>query len=108
MADDDNVDDPSEARDFVMARLGAARAHVSNAADDIDAALQLFVSPGDDPDGKGRADMLETADDALGEAARAIQAGQEVYPGINPTEAEADLPEDDGHDAEGDEAVDGG
>lgn len=104
---DEETVDPSEARDFVMARLGAARAHVSGAADDVDTLLAFFVDPDDDADGALRAEMLESLDDSLGEAARAVQAAQSAFSDIDPTEAEGDLPEDDGHDADDGVAGDG-
>jgi hypothetical protein len=89
-----------------MARLGAARAMLSIATDAIDEALVVFVAPDDDPKAEQRTDSLETADDAIGEAARAVQAAQTFMEEIDPAEEEPDLPEGDGHDSDEDEGED--
>jgi hypothetical protein len=93
----------TNARNFVMARLGAARAMLSIATDAIDEVLVVFVAPDDDPKAKQRADGLEAADDAIGEAARAVQAAQTLMEEIDPKEGEPDLPEGDGHDEDEEE-----
>lgn len=83
-------EEQSAARDFVMARLAAARGQVTLAAGAIDDALQLFVDPDDDRTGKDRAAAIETADAALADAARAVQLAGAELGNIDPQEAEPD------------------
>jgi hypothetical protein len=91
------ADDETRARDFVMARLAAARTCAATAIDAIDTALSLFVTPDEDKKAKEREEALQEADDWLGEAALSVQAAQEEMPGINPAEGEpGDEEEEDG------------
>lgn len=93
----------SENRDFVMARLAACRAHMSWGSEQLDMALALFVDPAADEQGELRAEILDGIDDTIGEAARAIQAAQELLGDIDPLEGEPELPEGDGHDEDEDD-----
>lgn len=81
----------SAARDFVMARLAAARGQVARAADEIDIAMQLFVDVDDDTSGKDRATAIENADSCVADAARALQLAGGEMANIDPREPE---PED--------------
>lgn len=87
-------------RDYVMARLAAARASAQAALESIDEMLGLFVEPEEDPKGKQRDQIFEAASDALGAASRSLEAAQLVWDesdDIDPAEGE------DYDDAEGDE-----
>jgi hypothetical protein len=55
-------DERTAARDFVMARLLAARAAASAAVASLDEAAMLFCDPDEDGNGKLRAELLESAD----------------------------------------------
>jgi len=96
-------EEATAARDFVMARLGACRGSMAIAGDALDQTLSLFVDPDDDKKGEARVELLDTVDLALGEAARAVQAAQELLDDVDPKEGEPDLPEGDGHDEEDDD-----
>src|SRR5678816_3008009 len=88
---DDEVEeevDAELARDFVMARLGAARAHAAAAVDGIDVALAYFVDPSTDPKGKEREEVIDGVDTALGNAAIAVQAAQSALDDIDPEAGE--------------------
>lgn len=97
---------PTEARDFVMARLAACRANIYMVADALDDCLCHFADPDGDKEGKERAELLEAIDDGLGEAARAVQMAQDMFGDIDTAEGEPEMPEGDGHDPETDDTED--
>jgi hypothetical protein len=97
------AEEKTAARDFVMARLGAARACVGAASTEIDNALGCFVSPEDDKKGEERGGAMESAVDLLGEAVRAVEAAQDMLEDVDFSEGEPDLPEGDGEDPEEEE-----
>jgi hypothetical protein len=98
--------DKSEARDFVMARLFAARAAAQSALTALDEAAMLFLDPTDeDEKGTKRKDLLEDADASLGVAAQGVQAAMEAFPEIDAREAE-DLDGDPDEEEEDDEGED--
>jgi hypothetical protein len=86
-----------------MARLGACRGAVAAASSALDECLGLFLMPAEDKKGEQRGELLEAIDDTLGEAARAVQAAQELFEDINPADGEPDLPEGDGDDPDDDD-----
>ena len=88
-------------RDFVMARLAAARASAEAAIQAIDDAVTLFVNPQDDKKGKERAELVESALEALGCATRAAESAEEVLGQVDPLEIEPW--DDDGDDDDEDE-----
>lgn len=96
----DTAEEQTAARDFVMARLAAARGQVAFAAAAIDEALQLFVDPDADTKGKERRELIDGADAALADAARAVQIAGAELDAIDPTEGE---PEEDAVDDEDDD-----
>ncbi len=94
-------EDSSGARDYVMARLAACRAWLTDAIDEVDECVNEFISPDSDTDGSARTGRLEAIDESVGEAARSVQLAQDAIGDIDPQEAEPDLPEGDGHDEDG-------
>ena len=92
------AEEKTATRDFVMARLAACRGAVALAAENLDMALALFLSPDSDPKGKERAEALEAVDEGLGEAAWAVQSAQELLADIDPEEGEPEQPEDEDED----------
>ena len=97
------ADQKTAVRDFVLARLAVCDAMLANARETLQGIVNHFVDPDDDPDGATRKELLASADDWIGEAARAVQAAQELAVDIDPQEGEPDLPEGDGHDEDDDE-----
>lgn len=93
-----NDRDSSDARDYVMARLAACRAWLTDALEELDECLGHFIAPDGDLDGEARAAHLEAIDESVGEAARSVQMAQDAIGDIDPQESEPDLPEGDGHD----------
>lgn len=84
----------AETRDFIMARLAAARVQCVSAADAIDACIDAFVDPGEDKDGAARKEFLEIASDMSGEVSRSIelaQVGLDDLKGDELTEEEPEL-----------------
>lgn len=77
--EDDEESDEADAlsRDYVMARLAAARAGAQSVLDAVDETLVLFVNPDEDERGKQRKELLEAALEASGEVSRALEAAQE-------------------------------
>jgi hypothetical protein len=84
------ADDRSAARDFLLARLAAARASIADAALGLDSCLLLFREPEEDTKGKDRAALLEAVDERLGEAASSVQLAQGVWKDIDLREGEVD------------------
>lgn len=99
--EDDEDDDELEIteRDYVMARLAAARAASQQAVTAIDESLHFFVIPEDDKSGKKRREMIDEALEAMGVATRSLEAAEEILPEVDMTEGE---PWDDDEDDEDD------
>ncbi len=95
-----NPADSSNARDYVMARLAACRAWLTDAIEELDECIGEFIAPEGDADGAARAARLEAIDESIGAAARSVQMAQDAMGDIDPEEAEPDLPEGDGHDGD--------
>lgn len=94
----------SEERDFVLARLAAARGFVGMIQSDLDDCLQLFLGPEEDKDGKQREEAIAIMVDSAGLLSRSLEAAQEMLSETDPKEEEPDLPEGDEFDEEeGDE-----
>ncbi len=65
-------------RDFVMARLAAARSHAAAAVEAIDDAIMHWTDPSEDDDGTQRKEALEAALDELGSATRSAECAEET------------------------------
>jgi hypothetical protein len=82
-------DEPeATARDYVMARLAAARAALQEGLTAVDEALSLFLTPDLDATGSKRDEMVETALEWSGVAARALECASEDYDHADPSETE--------------------
>lgn len=91
----------SEQRDYVMARICAARGALAAASEALDNCAILFVFPDDDKSGKDRRDALEAVTDAAGDISRSIelaQAGMERIDKAGLAEEEPDQEEEDSDD----------
>lgn len=76
---DDEDDAGLVARDFVMARLAAARATATNAITALDEALALFVDPQEDASGRKRKEAIGDALEEIGAATRALESAEESF-----------------------------
>jgi hypothetical protein len=88
----------AEERDFIMARLAAARGHLAVAADALDGCLGLFLFPVDDKDGAERNEALDIISESAGEVSRSVEAAQTLFDGLDKkqlVEEEPELPEGD-------------
>ncbi len=90
-----DAEDKSAARDFVMARLAAARGQLAKATTALDMLCMAMADPEDDAKGKNREMFFEDIDDALGAAAIAMSAASEAWEDVDPEEGEPDLEDDD-------------
>lgn len=72
MAKKDDVVAP----ELVIARIAAARASIRAAGEFLDDALELYLTPSEDPRGRAREEALEGALDACGDASRFIELSQ--------------------------------
>jgi hypothetical protein len=81
----------SEQRDFVMARITAARAAVTGAVDTMDMIIANFLDPSEDADMKVRAQLAEEAEDYLDEAAVSLMAAVKTFSEVDGSEGEPDL-----------------
>jgi hypothetical protein len=100
----------SEEREFVMARLAAARGHVSSAAEAVDGCITMFLYPMEDKNGSERAEALDVASSAAGELSRAIELAQTCLDGLNKkqlSEEEPDLDEEELDDEGGKSSAEG-
>lgn len=103
-ADELDAEDKSAARDFMMARLAAARGSIAKASIALDAMCEAMADPAqDDPKGKHREMYFEDLDDALGRAAIAVAAAREAWEEVDPEEGEPEPDEDEEDDEEDDE-----
>lgn len=99
--------EPTE-RDFVMARLAAARAAAQQAVNAIDESLHFFINPDDDKKGKKRKEMIDEALEAMGVATRSLEMAEVTVDEIDPLEEEPweEGDEDEEDDEEDDEDED--
>lgn len=89
--DDDEATDTDQAataRDYVMARMAAARSCAQIAIESIDEGIALFVAPGEDASGKKRVEAVEIALEQLGCATRAMECAEESLPDVDNNEEE--------------------
>lgn len=75
-------------RDFVMARVAAARLSSQAAQDAMDELIGLFLTPEDDPKGKKRKEALGAALEQLGYATRAMESAEDALPHVDNDEGE--------------------
>lgn len=68
-----------DARDYVMARLAAARSSAQSVVQSIDDILVLFVNPDDDKTGKQRTELLDVALEDAGVLCRALESAEEEF-----------------------------
>lgn len=76
---DDKADDALIARDYIMARLGAAAGSLAAATAAVNEALVLFVEPADDKKGKERDELCDAALEAASAACRALEDAAEHF-----------------------------
>jgi hypothetical protein len=93
-------------RDFVMARLAAARAASQSAITAIDEMLNLFVNPDQDRSAKEREECLDEALEAMGCATRALESAEMVYGELDDEDLEAGEPWEESDDEEDDDEED--
>lgn len=94
-------------RDFVMARLAAARASAQAAIDAIDECIAIFVNPDDDKAGKERAELVDAALESVGAASRALESAESTFDQADMKECEPwEENEDDEDDDDGDDEED--
>lgn len=99
----DKAEERTSAREYLLARLAICRGALASACTSVDEALHHFVYPAGDAKGKERAELLEAADEAIGEAARALQLAQASLEDIDPREGEPDEEDDDEEDEDEDD-----
>lgn len=93
------------ARDYVMARLLAARKEAQAAIEAIDDAVTNFVEPEEDDDLAERTELVDAAIEHAGALSRALESAQEILPQVDPEECE---PWDEDADADDDDDDDDG
>lgn len=87
-------------RDYVMARLAAARSAAQSTVEAIDEALAMFVDPEEDSRGKERTELVDAAIEAAGCASRALEDAAEILPDVDFEEGEPWEDEEDEDDEE--------
>lgn len=103
----ETVCDPTS-RDYVMARVAAARASAQAAVELCDAVIDHCVDPTKDKNAKQRLECLEGATEALGAASRSLEEATEVVvldDEFDPGEGE-DYDDEDGEDEDDEEGED--
>jgi hypothetical protein len=76
------------ARDYAMARVAAARASAAAVIDACDDFITLCIDPEDDDDASERQELLESALEHAGAAARALESAEVMIDKIDPEECE--------------------
>jgi len=95
------AEEQSTQRDFVLARLAAARAHSARISEGLESCIDFFLFPEEDEDGEGRKEILEALLDDIGGLTRSVDAAQTGCEGdFDFSEGEPDLPEGDEFDEE--------
>jgi hypothetical protein len=92
----DGVCEPT-VRDYVMARIAAARASAQTAIELCDVAIANFVEPDEDKDGTERGESIDAGLEALGSATRSLEEAHRVW------EDDDELDLEEGEDYESDE-----
>ena len=80
-------------RDFVMARLAAARGTLAAATEALDNCIIQFVFPDDDKNGKERNEALEALADAAGDLSRSVELAQAGMESISKEELAEEEPD---------------
>lgn len=98
-------------RDFVMARVAAARAALSDAITMLDEFQSLCINPDNDKRGKQRKEYLDDALEAVGLGTRSLELAHENVTEMDfaegePGDVEEDEDDDDEEDDEDDEDED--
>ena len=75
-------------RDFVMARIAAARALMRAADEALDGFITLCLDPDEDDTGEDRASLLEDALNQIGSATRALESAEQAMPQMDTEEIE--------------------
>lgn len=75
-------------RDYVMARLAAARASATALIESVDECLNLFVDPDEDDKGKERKELVDAALESAGCTTRALESAEEMLPHVDMKEVE--------------------
>ena len=83
----------AEKRDYIMARLAAARSNAQGAVDAIDACVEGFVDTEEDADGANRKGALEAVADLSGEVSRSVELAQEAFETMTEPELSEEEPE---------------
>ena len=93
-------------RDFVMARLAAARAAAQATIEAIDDALNFFIDPDEDKKGKERKELVGSALESVGCATRALESAEETIDQVDMAEVEPWEDDEEDEDDEDDEEDD--
>jgi hypothetical protein len=75
-------------RDYLMARIAAARATAQVTIDACDEIISLCLDPGEDPKLADRSELLSDALDMAGATARALEDAERVIDQVDPVECE--------------------
>lgn len=89
----------AEERDFVLARVAAARNHAADMVSALDDYITLAINPDEDKKGETRKELLEAVLDDAGYLSRAVEAAQDLE--YDFTEGEPEIPQEDGFDDDG-------
>ena len=92
----------AENRDYVMARLAAARGAVSAAEEALDACILFFLCPGEDKKAEERNEALEAVADAAGDISRSVELAQAAMEEMGKEELTEEEPDpEEGLDSDG-------
>ena len=83
----------AEQRDFILARLAAARGILAAASESLDSCIVQFIFPDDDKSGKERNEALEALADAAGDLSRSIELAQAGMEAISKEELAEEEPD---------------
>ena len=92
----------AEQRDYVMARLAAARGALAAAEEVLDGCILFFIAPDEDKNGAERKESLEELLDIAGDISRSIELAQEGMEALSKADLKEGEPE---HPEESDDAA---
>lgn len=89
-------------RDYIMARLAAARGAITAAEEVLDGCILIFMAPDEDKSGSERREALDELLDYAGDISRSVELAQEGMEDISKAELKEGEPE---HPEENDDAA---
>jgi hypothetical protein len=90
----------AEKRDYIMARLSAARYYAQSVVEGIDTCIENFIDADEDGEGDIRREAMDIILDLAGEVSRTVELAQAMFDNLGADEI-SECEEEDGEEDEG-------